>query len=93
MAQVKYCNGTAVRVPTDAAQGFEMQGETIESLITPRTKAIMINTPNNPTGCVMSEQSLQTIAELGFDLPNTSALVKRELEPCGIAWEDTFAPL
>ena len=44
VAQVKYCNGTAVRVPTDIAHNFEMQGETIENLISPRTKAIMINT-------------------------------------------------
>ena len=64
VAQVKYCNGTAVRVPTDIAHNFEMQGETIEDLISPRTKAIMINTPNNPTGCVMSEDSLYRIAEI-----------------------------
>lgn len=64
VAQVKYCNGTAVRVPTDIAHNFEMQGETIENLISPRTKAIMINTPNNPTGCVMSEDSLYRIAEI-----------------------------
>ena len=49
---------------TDIAHNFEMQGETIENLISPRTKAIMINTPNNPTGCVMSEDSLYRIAEI-----------------------------
>ena len=66
VAQVQYCNGSVVRVPTDSDHNFEMQGETIESLITPRAKAIMINTPNNPTGCVMSEKALRTISELAI---------------------------
>ena len=49
VAQVAYCDGTAVRVPTDLEHNFEMQPEAIEKLITPHTKALMINTPNNPT--------------------------------------------
>ena len=64
VAQVKYCGGTAVRVPTDLAHNFEMQPETIEALITPKTKALMINTPNNPTGSVMSVETMAKIAEL-----------------------------
>lgn len=64
VAQVNYCGGTVVRVPTSAAHNFEMQPETIEALLTPRTKVIMINTPNNPTGCVMSETALHKIAEI-----------------------------
>ena len=64
VAQVQYCGGTPVRVPTDAAHDFEMQPEVIESLITPRTKAVMINSPNNPTGAVMSRDALRSIAEL-----------------------------
>ncbi len=64
VAQVAYCDGTAVRVPTDLAHNFEMQPETIERLITPHTKAIMINTPNNPTGSVMSARTLEKIAAL-----------------------------
>ncbi|MBR1455847.1 MAG: pyridoxal phosphate-dependent aminotransferase [Oscillospiraceae bacterium] len=64
VAQVAYCGGTAVRVPTDAAHNFEMQPETIEALITPKTKALMINTPNNPTGSVMSAETMEKIAQL-----------------------------
>lgn len=70
VAQVHYCDGTAVRVPTDLAHNFEMQPDVIEQLITPNTKAIMINTPNNPTGSVMSRQTLERIAEIAvkYDL-------------------------
>ena len=64
VAQVVYCDGTAVRVPTDLEHNFEMQPETIEKLITPHTKALMINTPNNPTGSVMTRETLAKIAEL-----------------------------
>ena len=64
VAQVKYCGGVPVRVPTDLEHNFEMQPEVIESLITPKTKALMINTPNNPTGSVMSEETMRKIAEV-----------------------------
>ena len=64
VAQVAYCDGTAVRVPTDLAHNFEMQPETIEKLITPHTKALMINTPNNPSGAVYSAETLRRMAAL-----------------------------
>ena len=64
VAQVAYCDGTAVRVPTDLEHNFEMQPETIEKLITPHTQALMINTPNNPTGSVMTRETLAKIAKL-----------------------------
>ena len=62
VAQVTYCGGVPVRVPTDPEHRFEMQPEVIESLITPKTKALMINSPNNPTGNVMSPVTLERIA-------------------------------
>lgn len=63
-AQIQYCGGTVVRVPVDLAHNFELQPEDIEARITPRTKALLINTPNNPTGCVMSRQTMERIAAL-----------------------------
>lgn len=64
VAQVEYCGGKAVRVPTDKAHNFVMQPEVIEKLITPKTKALMINSPNNPTGSVMDGETMRKIAEL-----------------------------
>lgn len=63
-AQVRYCGGVPVRVPTDLAHNFEMQPEVIEPLITPRTKVLMINSPNNPTGNVMTRATMEKIAEI-----------------------------
>lgn len=64
VAQVNYCGGVPVRVPTDLEHQFEMQPEEIESRITPKTKALMINFPNNPTGNIMSVETLEKIAEI-----------------------------
>lgn len=64
VAQVKYCGGTVVRIPTDTRHRFIMQPEVIESLITPKTKALIINNPNNPTGTVMDTETLRKIAEI-----------------------------
>ena len=64
VVQVHYCGGIPVRVPTNASDGFQMTPSTIESLITPRTKALMVNSPNNPTGEVMSTERMTQIAEI-----------------------------
>lgn len=51
-------------VEAAAADGFQPRAEAIEAALTPRSKAILINTPNNPTGAVYSRASLEGIAEL-----------------------------
>ena len=43
---------------------FQIDKAALESLISPKTKAIVLNSPNNPTGCVLSSDSLNTVAEL-----------------------------
>lgn len=64
VGQVEYYGGKAVRVPTKAEEGFELKAAEIEKRITPKTKMLLINSPNNPTGEVMSHQALEEIAEL-----------------------------
>jgi aspartate aminotransferase len=54
--------GVAVVVPTDAA--FQPDLDRIEAAITPRTRAIIVNSPNNPTGVVYDAQRLQALGEL-----------------------------
>jgi arginine:pyruvate transaminase len=51
-------------VEAAAADGFQPQAAAIEAALTPRSKAILINTPNNPTGAVYSLASLEGIADL-----------------------------
>ncbi len=52
----------AVFVPMDTREdGFQINPEKLSGLITPRTKAIILNSPNNPTGCIYNEESLSAV--------------------------------
>lgn len=46
-----------------AKEGFQITHEALSALITPRTKAIILNSPNNPTGAVLSEESLAVVRQ------------------------------
>src|SRR5204863_7877770 len=53
---------TAVRVPTD--DRYQLRLDAIAQAITPRTRAIVTVTPNNPSGAVFSEESLRAVSAL-----------------------------
>jgi len=61
---VKMAGGVPVFVPTYEEGDWKASSSAIESRITARTKGIMINFPNNPTGEVPSKEELESIAEL-----------------------------
>jgi aminotransferase len=63
-AEVTFAGGVPVTVPTFAKDGFQVTAEAIAARITPRTKALLIGYPNNPTGAVMSRDNLLQIARL-----------------------------
>ena len=59
---VEYAGGTCVYVETDEEEGFRLTADMIERAITPRTKAIILNSPNNPSGAVMSRDDMTEVA-------------------------------
>ena len=61
--QVKLADARPVIVQTTPEDGFAIHPESIIAAITPRTKAIIINSPANPTGAVISEEHLAAIAD------------------------------
>lgn len=63
-ASVALNHGTAVHYPCGSEEGFQPDPQVIESLITPRTRAIVLINPNNPTGAVYSRDRLEAIARL-----------------------------
>jgi aspartate aminotransferase len=63
-AQVQLAGGVAVSVPTTAAEGFIVDPEAVAAAITPRTRAIVLNSPSNPTGAVYPEEVIRAIADL-----------------------------
>lgn len=61
---VNMCEGVPVILDAYGENGFEIDEAVLESSITDRTIAIVINSPNNPTGEVMSKESLRVVAEV-----------------------------
>ncbi len=60
--EVVFAGGVPVIVPTTVENNFQVTAEAIAAAITPRTKALLIGYPNNPTGAVMSRERLNEIA-------------------------------
>lgn len=63
-ASVKLGGATMIPLPTDVSNGFQVDIDALEKAITPRTRAILLNSPNNPTGAVYSRKLLMRIVEL-----------------------------
>lgn len=61
---VKLCGGTPVPVPCDPSDGFKLRPESLESVITPRTKAVILPYPNNPTGAVLTGEELELVCNV-----------------------------
>lgn len=57
---VKLCRGVVVHMDT-APDGFQITAENLSRCITERTKAIVLNSPNNPTGAVLDAKSLENV--------------------------------
>ena len=62
--QVKLVDGVPVAVPTEEADGFQVDPGRLAAAVTPRTRAVVINSPNNPTGAVFSPATLRAVGEL-----------------------------
>ena len=61
---VSFAGGTPVRVPTRWEDGFAVDAEVVAAAITPRTKAILIGSPANPTGAVQPRAALEALVRL-----------------------------
>jgi len=61
---IEFAGGTPVFLETDEAQNFRVTVESVEAAITDKTKAIILNTPSNPSGAVMGSEDLYAIVRL-----------------------------
>jgi aspartate aminotransferase len=64
---VRYAGGNCVLLETDEAQGFRVTAEMIERKVTPRTKLIILNSPSNPSGAVMTPEDLTEVLRLAHE--------------------------
>ncbi|WP_271896677.1 pyridoxal phosphate-dependent aminotransferase [Candidatus Phyllobacterium onerii] len=61
---VRATGATRVSVPLRPEKGFRMQAADLEKVITPRSKVLLLNTPHNPTGAVLSATEIAEIGEV-----------------------------
>ncbi len=64
---VRYAGGNCVLLNTDESQNFRLTARMVESMITPRTKLIILNSPSNPSGAVMSPQDMTEVMRLAHE--------------------------
>ena len=61
---IRMASGTPVMIPTTEEEHFKLSPQKMEAAITPRTKAIILNNPNNPTGVVYDAAELKVLADI-----------------------------
>jgi aminotransferase len=61
-AAVEMAGGVSVSVDTSPENDFQVTGADLEAHVTPRTRALLMSYPNNPTGAVLSEQHMREVA-------------------------------
>jgi aspartate aminotransferase len=64
---IQYAGGTVVFLETSEAENFRITADAIEKAITPKTKAIILNSPSNPAGSVVSAEDLERIVHLAHE--------------------------
>ena len=88
----KLCGAVPVVVSAREENGFSVTAEQVAAAITPRTRVVVVNSPNNPTGRVLREDAVRGIAELAVkhDLFVISDEVYRSLVYDGIPYLSIF---
>ena len=76
--------GVPVAIPTVAEEGFKLTPERLRAAITPKTKALILPYPNNPTGAIMNRQELEAIAEV---LRDTNIVVLSDEIYCMLTYQ------
>jgi aspartate aminotransferase len=64
---IQYAGGKVVYLETNEAENFRLTADAIEAAITPKTKAIILNSPSNPSGAVVSPADLERIVRMAHE--------------------------
>ncbi len=64
---VKLAGGTSVYVDAVASNNYKITAKMLEDAITPKTRAVILNSPSNPTGAVYTKEELEAIAQVAVD--------------------------
>ncbi len=64
---IKLLNGFAVEIPLKEETGFQIDSDEIKKSISKRTRAIIVNSPSNPTGTVLKKKDLEELADIAVE--------------------------
>ena len=64
---IRYAGGNCVMLEADEGQGFRVTAEMVAKLVTPRTKAIILNSPSNPSGAVMTPNDMTEVVRFAHE--------------------------
>ena len=71
---IKFAGGVPVVVPCAEDQDFKLTAEQLAQAITPKTRWLLLNSPNNPTGAVYEEADLRALADVLLDHPRVGII-------------------
>ena len=66
-SMIRYMGGTPVPMQLNEETGYNADIDALKSLVTPRTKLMIVNSPNNPCGSVIPETDLERLAEIALE--------------------------
>jgi aspartate aminotransferase len=64
---IQACGGRAVFVPTQPEDGYRIDPERVRAAVTPRTRALLVNSPGNPTGAVQPVEVLRALGDIAIE--------------------------
>ena len=73
-AMVEFAQGTVVPIPTTWEQEFKIQPHILKKYLTPRSKLLILNSPNNPSGAVFNKDELKALAQVLKEYPHVYIL-------------------
>ena len=88
---VRFLGGEPVFVKVEEAEGFQLDAIQIKKHLGPKVKALLINSPSNPTGTLLSKEKMQAVAELGCPIISDEiyhGLVYEDSEHCILEFTD-----
>lgn len=88
--QIKLAGGKAVSLKTSEEDGFSIDIDKLKALITPKTKAIILNSPNNPTGTFYNKELLKKIAQVAIE--NDLIVISDEVY-ADFTFDEEFVPM
>ena len=65
---IRFCGGVPVLVPTTPERSYQLDPGAVRGALSERTRAIVVNSPANPTGAIQRRETLHALAELGLPI-------------------------